>query len=463
MAEASEELPRQQKLGAEASEELLTQQKLGGYLVMGFSFFIANVNDGFGPIQTVYLVVAKEWGAGPAGVIWMIRELSTMACAVPLGHLLDNTRNKRMLISALILTLSVANVSIVFSEDFWFLAVRAFVAGVTGTSIRPGMASLTLGIVGSTHFDRWAARCQVANFAGATVALLASGIATWMYYPQVECMFIVFGAFGLAGVFCVLLIPPSAIDFDRARGAKQTKKHGSPSGEGTQSEDEALAEAEKAVSYKALLTDKNIMLWNGMVFLLHFSNAAVLPLLGQVVGAEGGRDGMLWACSLIVIASFVALAFGTVINKLAVVIGWKGVILVGWGINVPRIALILVAMKFFHKNQILLASSQIFDGVGACANGMIGMVVTAIITEGSGRFGAATGLMNMSWQAGVALGNVVFGYLADQDYALAFLVCGLLGTVPLLGLPCLRLERFAAAAESDEESSESGTDGGERE
>merc|ERR1711920_800766 len=104
-----------------------------------------------------------------------------------------------------------------------------------------------------------------------------------------------------------------------------------------------------------------------------------------------------------------------------------------------------MGMQYGSSNKYALVASQIFDGVGAAVHGTAAMIVTAIITEGSGRFGAASGLVNMAWLAGVGVGNVVFGYIADESYQLAFLLCGVLGVLPLSLLRPLQLRATIAA------------------
>jgi len=121
------------------------------------------------------------------------------------------------------------------------------------------------------------------------------------------------------------------------------------------------------------------------------------------------------------------------------VLGWKGMMYIGWAMNIPRLAFIVLVMCLAGSNQFALSSSQVFDGFTAAVNGIAAMAVTQIVVKDSGRFGLASGVVYMAQGAGVALGNVAFGYVADESYEWAFIACGLVGLVPLLGLVPLRI------------------------
>jgi len=369
----------------------------------------------------------------------MTRELSSMVAAPFVGDLLDKVSHKCLVLGGFVFALTVANVAIIFSDNFWFLLLRAILAGVTGTSIRPGIASLTLGIVGPKPYDVWVGRTEVANHAGCVVALLLAGLISNIYYPNVESLFVVFGAFGLAGVICICSIPAGVINVELARSQKQDEPEISNQPIETPGEFVTVGTPGEVVTYGGLLQDKNFLLWVMLVFLFHFSNAAVLPLLGQVVGKAGGRSGMIWACSLLVIANIVSMMVAASMKSMKDALGWKRMMYIGWGVNIPRIALIVLVMWLAGSNQVALSSSQVFDGISAAINGIAAMAVTQIVVEDSGRFGLASGVVNMCWGAGVALGNVVFGYVADESYEWAFIACGLVGLLPLLGLVPLRI------------------------
>jgi hypothetical protein len=112
----------------------------------------------------------------------------------------------------------------------------------------------------------------------------------------------------------------------------------------------------------------------------------------------------------------------------------------GFGAQVPRAVIIVLAIQYVDSNHILLLATQIADGIQAAVGGVACMVVTEILTEGSGRFGAVSGVINMLWAGAVGISNISLGFVADYSYKIAFIVCGVICAVDLIILAPLRIE-----------------------
>merc|ERR1712176_67363 len=106
-----------------------------------------------------------------------------------------------------------------------------------------------------------------------------------------------------------------------------------------------------------------------------------------------------------------------------------------------------MAYKDETGSKWILLSSQIIDGIGAASHGLIATIVTDIIMKGTGKFGSAFGIVQCYWQMGNALGNVVFGYVANGSYAMAIISAGITGVCGLLPIARLRLKTVATADE----------------
>jgi len=107
---------------------------------------------------------------------------------------------------------------------------------------------------------------------------------------------------------------------------------------------------------------------------------------------------------------------------------------------IPRTVGIALIMRFADSNRILLSATEIFDGVTQAVNGMSCMVVTGMLTEGSGRFGALNGSINMAWAAAAGISNVSIGFIADQSYEVAFYICGGFGVLTFILVMMLEIE-----------------------
>merc|ERR1712107_543722 len=113
-------------------------------------------------------------------------------------------------------------------------------------------------------------------------------------------------------------------------------------------------------------------------------------------------------------------------------VSWKALLFFGFLCQLPRTVGIALIMRFADSNRFLLSATQILDGVSAAVNGMSCMVVTGILTKGSGRFGAVQGSINMVWAAAAGISNVSIGFIADQSYEVAFYICGGFGVVTVM-------------------------------
>mmetsp|Transcript_27497 Transcript_27497/g.53034 ORF Transcript_27497/g.53034 Transcript_27497/m.53034 type:complete len:386 (-) Transcript_27497:320-1477(-) len=356
--------------------------------------------------------------------------------------------------------MTAVNLVIMFTDNIAILIPRALVGGALGSAIKCGFSSITLGIVGPRLFDEWAAKGESANHVGSVIALLIAGIVAFLYFPDVYFLFAVFGAFGVVGVVSVLFVPNGVIDYNRARN-KESKGSGKTTARAVPSSGEATSPCSVASSSKRsvqtvthveLLRNKNLVLWHVIIFMWHMSNSPVLPLLGQVISGTGttvsrrlsaassDREGMLWACGLIVICNLVSAVVAACTNAMINYVSWKVLLFSGFLCQVPRTVGIALIMRFANSNRILLSVTQILDGVSAAVNGMSCMVVTGILTEGSGRFGVVTGSINMVWAAAAGISNISIGFLADQSYEAAFYTCGGFGVMTLILVMMLKIE-----------------------
>mmetsp|Transcript_27498 Transcript_27498/g.53036 ORF Transcript_27498/g.53036 Transcript_27498/m.53036 type:complete len:387 (-) Transcript_27498:320-1480(-) len=357
--------------------------------------------------------------------------------------------------------MTAVNLVIMFTDNIAILIPRALVGGALGSAIKCGFSSITLGIVGPRLFDEWAAKGESANHVGSVIALLIAGIVAFLYFPDVYFLFAVFGAFGVVGVVSVLFVPNGVIDYNRARN-KESKGSGKTTARAVPSSGEATSPCSVASSSKRsvqtvthveLLRNKNLVLWHVIIFMWHMSNSPALPLLGQVISdpvgtaanrrltaASSDREGMLWACGLIVICNLVSAVVAAATDAMLNYVSWKKILFFGFLTQLPRTVGIAVIMRVADSNRVLLSATQILHGVSASVNGMSCMVVTGILTEGSGRFGVVTGSINMVWAAAAGISNISIGFLADQSYEAAFYTCGGFGVMTLILVMMLKIE-----------------------
>ena len=147
----------------------------------------------------------------------------------------------------------------------WVAATQAL-AACAGAIFAPAVAAVTLGIVGPKAFAKRIGRNEAFNHAGNAAAAAIAGATAYFCGPIV--VFWLLAAMAVASVAATLSIPADAIDDHLARGL----------GDGTYRN---TSHDDQPSGLQVLLTCKPLLVFALATILFHFSNAAMLPLVGQ--------------------------------------------------------------------------------------------------------------------------------------------------------------------------------------
>jgi MFS family permease len=251
--------------------------------------------------------------------------LSAMAgllAQMPAGALIDRTRNKRGVVVAAAVAVTLSCVALPFVQGFALVAATQSLAGVAGAVFPPALAAITLGVVGPRAFARRIGRNEGFNHAGnAAAAALAAGT-TYLFGPVV--VFWIMAGLALASIGAVLAIPASAIDDDAVRGLG--KASGGP-----------RREQEEPSAWRSLLTCRPLLVFAALMALFHLANAAMLPTVGQklthVVGS-GHATSLIAGC--IVAAQCVMVPVAVLVGRKADAWGRKPFFLAAFGVLALR-------------------------------------------------------------------------------------------------------------------------------
>jgi predicted MFS family arabinose efflux permease len=256
---------------------------------------------------------------------------------------------------------------------------------------------MSLGIVGRAAFDTRQGRNQTFNSAGNVTAALSMGLLGYLVSNRSIFFFVV--ALAVPTIFVLLLIRPAEIDYEVARGANEGEKAG------------------KAESVWVLFKDRPLVLFLVCAVMFHFANAAMLPLLGELLAKGQGRSSMLFMSACVVTTQFV----------IALIASWSGRKAGTWG----RKPLLLIAFAVLPirgvlytltSNMALLVAIQVMDGVGAGIFGVMSVLVIADLTRGTGRFNLTLGAISTAVGIGAALSQVIAGSIVHHaGYRTGFL------------------------------------------
>ena len=366
------------------------------------NFFLADVRDGLGPYLAIYLLTEQKWNEASIGAVMSIAGLAGIFAQTPAGALIDVSKAKRGLVIAAAIIVAITCLVLPLFPQFWLVAATQAMAGAAAAIFAPALAAIALGIVGPRAFAVRIGRNEAFNHAGNAVSALLAGAAAYFYGPVV--VFWLLAAMAFASIFATLAIPANAIDDNMARGLADVAP-GS----------EAVA-VDKASGFTVLLTCRPLLIFAVATVLFHFSNAAMLPLVGQKLALANPALGTTLMSACIVAAQLVMVPVAIVVGKKADVWGRKPIFAVALAVLAFR-----GAMYPLSDAPAWLVGVQLLDGIGAGIFGAMFPLVVADLTSGTGHFNVSQGAIATAAGLGGALSTAVAGLIiVSAGYNAAF-------------------------------------------
>ncbi|MFA0812135.1 MFS transporter [Microbulbifer epialgicus] len=373
------------------------------------NFFAGDVVAGLGPYLAIYLLSAMHWQAGEIGIVLAIAGITTVLLQTPAGAFIDSTRFKRGLIATCGVIIAAVSIAIVILTSYKpVIYLSQVMMGAAIAFVAPCIAAITLGVCTDKTFTLQTSANQAANhagnvFAAALAAILALTLAA-------EGVFWLMAAMGILMAVSVAFIPAKSIDHLRARGGERAGASGK----------------ERAAGFSVLLTDRRLVALAISIFLFHFGNAAMLPLVSQKLSLKANvNEAIAFTSACIIAAQFMMMLMSFLCAAKADRWGRKLIFLIGFGINPIRAILFMST-----DNPLFLVAIQSLDGV---ANGIFGVIIIlmcADLTHGTGRFNVTQGAMAALVGIGSACSNFSAEYVAQYfGYDTAFLSLAVVATV----------------------------------
>lgn len=363
------------------------------------NFLLADVRDGLGPYLSIYLLLAHHWDQASIGFVMAVGGIGAIVAQAPAGALVDRSTAKRALLVAAAVTVTAGSLAMPVFPNLTAISVLQVLTGIAGSVFAPALAALTLGLVGQRRFARRIGRNESFNHAGnASAAALTGGLA-YLFGPVV--VFWVLAAMAAASVVATLRIPADAVDHDAARGLEPGKSHETPS------------------RLLTVLRNRRLMVFAVTVIAFHFANAAMLPLVGQLLALHNKDVGTALMAGCVVAAQLVMVPVAYLAGAKADSWGRKRIFLLGFAVLTARGLLYTLS-----DDPYWLVGVQLLDGVGAGIFGALFPLVVQDVTHGSGRFNVSLGAVTAATGVGAAVSNLVAGAIvvaAGYDAAFAFL------------------------------------------
>jgi predicted MFS family arabinose efflux permease len=366
----------------------------------------------------IYLKASQHWNPGQIGMATAASSIATVITQTPAGALIDRLRQKRTLIVVAAALVTIGCIAIALFPTFPIVIGSQILIGIGAAVFAPAIAAITLGLVGRNKLDRRVGRNETFNHSGNLLAAVLAGLIG--QFISRKGIFFLVGVMAVASAYSVLRIRKQEINHELARG------------DGEEGEQENQGKEQHQNHYESilkLLKDSRILMFTVAVVLFHFANAAMLPLVGQLLAQNGegkGLDSTVYMSACIIIAQLVMIPSAYLAGRLANA-GRKPIFLVGFAVLPIRGVLYTLS-----HNPFFLVSVQILDGIAGGIFGVLSVLMVADLTKGSGRFNLTQGMLATSIGIGASLSNLLAGFVVQKaGYNVGFLMLAALAAVAL--------------------------------
>ena len=347
------------------------------------NFFLADVQSGVGPFLAIYLAT-RGWNEATIGMVLTGGGIAGIIAQTPAGALADRVRSKRSLIAGGVVLLALGALIIAMFPFFWPVMSAQTLIGASSSVFGPTLCAVSLGLVGRASFDRRQGRNQTFNSAGNVIAAIAMGLIGYFVSNRGIFFFVV--AFTIPTLWALSKIDPARIDYQVARGADGRAGRPAPAG------------------MLELARSRPLMVFLICAVAFHFANAAMLPLLGELLSKGHGRSSMMFMSACVVTTQLVVTLMSSWSGRKAHQWGRKPLLLVGFAVLPVRGVLYTLT-----SSAIPLIAIQVLDGIGAAIFGVVSVLVIADLTRGTGRFNFAQGVVTTAVGIGAALSQSIAG------------------------------------------------------
>jgi MFS family permease len=358
-----------------------------------FTFFLADIQTGFGPFVAIYLTT-QAWTQFDIGLVLTAGGLVALACQMPGGALVDAVRSARLVAAIAVGAICLSALALALWPTFSVVTASRVLHAGASCVLGPVVAAISLGLVG--HAALGARLGRNARFASIGNGFAAAAMGACGYLISNQAVFFLTAAFAAPAIFALGRIRMNAVEPPKV-GAAETA----------------------STSIRSALTNRRLLIFAGCILLFQLANAAMLPLMGSILTMRSSE----WASTLI---------GACIVVPQIVVAGcapWVGRMADSWGRR-PLLFLCFAALALrgglfaVVSTPYFVVAVQILDGVSAAVLGVVLPLVVADIMRGTGRFNFGLGVVGSAVGIGAALSTTLAGYTMDH-FGSSVAFCGL--------------------------------------
>ncbi|HEY4863453.1 MAG TPA: MFS transporter [Xanthobacteraceae bacterium] len=372
-----------------------------------FSFFVADMQAGFGPFIAAYLT-AEAWSQGHIGIALTVGSLLGLVTQVPAGALVDGIPGKRRLALIGVVGISASGILIAVWPILSVVVLAEVLHAIATCVLGPAAIAISLGLVGYARFSVRLARNVRYAALGNAIAAFIMGFFGYRFGN--ETIFFLAAALGIPSIIALSQIRRSEIDLVSARGGALVPRTDTLHG---------LAE---------LSTNRALMILAAAVVIFQLANAALLPFMASVLVLEGNQQSTLFIAAAIVGPQLVSSAISGWVGRQVERVGRRPLLLLAFA-PLPIRGLVLA----LSPDPYVITLVQLLDGISAATIGILVPLIIADATRGSGHFNLAQGVVATAVGIGAAFSTTLAGYTVDAfGHQTAFLILMSVGAVGFL-------------------------------
>jgi MFS family permease len=362
-----------------------------------FSFFLADIQAGFGPFVAIYLT-AHSWTQLDIGLVLTASGLVALAGQLPAGALVDAMRSARLVAGIALLAICASALTMAVWPMFPVVLSARAIHAAASCVLGPAIAVISLSLVGHAGLgERIGRNARFASIGAGVSAAAMGACGYWLSDRSIlflTAILVIPALFALARVRTrnTELINAELINAELMEPAAQ------------RAGDTPIA----GVSARQLFRNRQLLIFAACIALFQLANAAMLPLMGGILTMHANSWAAVIVAACVVVPQLVVVGMAPWVGRHAQSFGHRPLMLLCFG------ALIVRALLFaFVIDPVAVVAIQVLDGISAAIIGVMFPLVVADITRDTGRYSLALGIVGSAVGVGAALSTILAGYLFD--------------------------------------------------
>ncbi len=354
-----------------------------------FTFFLADIQTGFGPFVAIYLT-AHQWAQFDIGLVLTAGGLVALAGQMPGGALVDAMRSARLVGGIAVAAICLAALALAIWPIFPVVMGSRVLHAAASCVLGPVIAAISLGLVG--HAALGARLGRNARFASIGNGIAAAAMGLCGYLASNQAVFFLTAALAAPAMLALARIRMNEVVLLKEEAVGTT-----------------TTTTTTTTGLRDVLSNRRLLIFAACILLFQLASAAMLPLMGGILTMRTGEWASTFIGACIVVPQLIVAGFAPAIGRVANSWGRRPLLLLCFAALAARGALFALV-----TDPYLIVAVQALDGISAAVLGVSLPLIVADITRGTGRFNLALGIVGSAVGIGAALSTTLAGYTIDH-------------------------------------------------